>query len=162
MLRYEELRKPDQSASEALYKAGGDMGQALLICAISTAIGFYAFMPTTYQGVAELGLISGTGMMISFLVTMTLIPALQRYFPTQVRKSSTSIRSINRVLDLPRHSRKLVYSVTTIAILASIAALPHVKFDYNVLNLNNPHAESVQTFRELLKTRKIHLGILIF
>jgi len=164
LLRYEELRKPDQSASEALYKAGGDMGQALLICAISTAIGFYAFMPTTYQGVAELGLISGTGMMISFLVTMTLIPALQRYFPTQVRKSSTSIRSINRVLDLPRHSRKLVYSVTTIAILASVVALPHVKFDYNVLNLNNPHAESVQTFRELLKNTEDspwHINILV-
>ncbi len=164
LLRYEELRKPDQSASEALYKAGGDMGQALLICAISTAIGFYAFMPTTYQGVAELGLISGTGMMISFLVTMTLIPALQRYFPTQVRKSSTSIRSINRVLDLPRHLRKLVYSVTTIAILASVVALPHVKFDYNVLNLNNPHAESVQTFRELLKNTEDspwHINILV-
>ncbi len=164
LLRYEELRKPDQSVSEAVYKAGGDMGQALLICAITTAIGFYAFIPTTYQGVAELGLISGTGMVISFLVTMTLIPALQRFFPIQVRKSSTSIKSINRVLDLPSHSRKLVYSVTAIAILASVVTLPHIKFDYNVLNLNNPHAESVQTFRELLRNTEDspwHINILV-
>ncbi|AEJ00399.1 hopanoid biosynthesis associated RND transporter like protein HpnN [Nitrosomonas sp. Is79A3] len=164
LLRHEELRKPDQSVSEALYKAGGDMGQALLICAITTAIGFYAFMPTTYEGVAELGLISGTGMLISFLITMTLIPALQRCFPTHVRKSSTSIQSINSVLDLPRHARKLVYGVTIIAILASVLALPHIKFDYNLLNLNNPHAESVQTFQELLRNTEDspwHINILV-
>ncbi len=164
LLRHEELRKPEQSVSEALYKAGGDMGQALLICAITTAIGFYAFMPTAYEGVAELGLISGTGMLISFLVTMTLIPAMQRYFPTPVKKSATSIQSINRVLDLPRHARKLVYSVTIIAILASVVALPHIKFDYNLLNLNNPNAESVQTFQELLKNTEDspwHINILV-
>ena len=156
LLRHEELRKPEQSVSEALYKAGGDMGQALLICAITTAIGFYAFMPTAYEGVAELGLISGTGMLISFLVTMTMIPALQRYFSTPVKKSSVSIQSINKVLDLPRHARKLVYSVTIIAVLASVVALPHIKFDYNLLNLNNPHAESVQTLQELLKNTETH------
>ncbi|WP_292994729.1 MMPL family transporter [Nitrosomonas sp.] len=164
LLRHEELRKPEQSVSEALYKAGGDMGQALLICAITTAIGFYAFMPTAYEGVAELGLISGTGMLISFLVTMTMIPALQRYFPTPVKKSATSIQSINKVLDLPRHARKLVYSVTIIAILASVMALPHIKFDYNLLNLNNPHAESVQTLQELLKNTEDspwHINILV-
>lgn len=150
LLRHEELRKSNRPVSETLYKAGGDTGQALLICAITTAIGFYAFMPTTYQGVAELGLISGTGMLISFLITMTLIPALQKYFPTQVKKSATSIQSINKIMDLPRHFRKWVYVLTVIAVLASGMALSQVKFDYNLLNLNNPRAESVETFQELL------------
>jgi len=90
LLRHEELRKPDQSVATTLYKAGGDMGQSLLICAITTAIGFYAFMPTTYRGVAELGLISGTGMMISFLITLTLIPTLQRFF--QLKSGNHQLR----------------------------------------------------------------------
>lgn len=164
LLRHEELRKHSQSVVEALYKTGGDMGQSLLICAITTAIGFYAFMPTTYRGVAELGLISGTGMMISFLITMTLIPALQRFFPMRIRSSSTSITSINRILDLPRHFRKSVYALTTIAILASAVTLPHIRFDYNLLNLNNPRAESVLTFQELLKNTEDspwHIDILV-
>ncbi|SFE99685.1 MMPL family transporter [Nitrosomonas sp. Nm166] len=152
LLRHEELRKPDQSVAEALYKAGGDMGQSLLICAITTAIGFYAFMPTTYRGVAELGLISGTGMIISFLITMILIPALQRFFPTKPRKSSVSIKTINRILDLPRHWRKLICGITITAIVICAIALPQIRFDYNLLNLNNPRAESVQTFQELLKS----------
>ncbi|MBY0474143.1 MAG: MMPL family transporter [Nitrosomonas sp.] len=164
LLRLEEIRKPDQTVPEAVYKTGGDMGQSLLICALTTAIGFYAFMPTTYRGVAELGLISGTGMLISFLITMTMIPALQRFFPIQIKKSSLSVRSINKILDLPRRSRKLVYSITIIAVLASILALPHIKFDYNLLNLNNPHAESVQTFQELLgdaEDSPWHINVLV-
>lgn len=164
LLRHEELRKVDQSVAETLYKAGGDMGQSLLICALTTAIGFYAFMPTTYQGVAELGLISGTGMLISFFITLTLIPALQRYFPTQVRKSSASTQSNNKVLDLPGHSRNLVYAVTIMAVLVSAVTLPQIKFDYNLLNLNNPRAESVQTFQELLENTEDspwHINILV-
>ncbi len=164
LLRLEEIRKPDQTVPEAVYKTGGDMGQSLLICALTTAIGFYAFMPTTYRGVAELGLISGTGMLISFLITVTMIPALQRFFPIHIKKSSRSVRSINKILDLPRRSRKLVYSVTIIAVLASILALPHIKFDYNLLNLNNPHAESVQTFQELLEDAEDspwHINVLV-
>ncbi|MBX9893908.1 MAG: MMPL family transporter [Nitrosomonas sp.] len=164
LLRLEELRDPEQSFSEALNHTGGDMGQSLLACAITTAIGFYAFMPTTYRGVAELGLISGTGMLISFLITMTLIPALQRIFPVKTRKLPDSAQSINHVLDLPRHSRKLVYFLTVAAIAASILALPKIRFDYNLLNLNNPRAESVQTFQELLGSTEDspwHINILV-
>ncbi|MCH9639252.1 MAG: MMPL family transporter [Betaproteobacteria bacterium] len=150
LLRHQEVRQSKRSVSDTLYSTGGDMGRALMVCAVTTAIGFYAFMPTAYRGVAELGLISGTGMIISLLVTLTLVPALQRFFPTRIRKSTISVQSINKVLDLPRRSRKLVYIVTAILIAVSVIALPQVKFDYNLLNLNNPQAESVQTFRELL------------
>ena len=151
LLRLQEIKLSNPTASDSLHKVGGDMGQSLLICAITTAIGFYAFMPTSYRGVAELGLISGTGMIISLLVTLTLIPALQRFLPIPVKKSSLSIKSVNRLLNLPRHSRRLIIVVTIIAVVASVMALPRIKFDYNLLNLNNPHAESVQTFQELLK-----------
>lgn len=151
LLRLQEIKLSTPAVADSLYKVGGDMGQSLLICAVTTAIGFYAFMPTDYRGVAELGLISGTGMIISLLVTLTLVPALQRFLPIFVRKSPISVKSINKLLSLPRHSRKLIIVVTIAAVVASIIALPRIKFDYNLLNLNNPHAESVQTFQELLK-----------
>ncbi len=150
LLRHQELRQSGRSVADTLHATGGDMGRSLMICAVTTAIGFYAFMPTTYRGVAELGLISGTGMVISLLVTLTLLPALQRFFPTRRRMSNVSIDSVNKVLEMPIRSRKLVFVVTIGAIIASVAALPQIRFDYNLLNLNNPQAESVQTFRELL------------
>lgn len=153
LFRFEELKNTSNSDLQAISNTGADMGQALLVCAITTAIGFYAFIPTAYRGVAELGIISGTGMIISFLITMTLLPALQRFFPipTQKYSSSDALKPINKILNFAGHSKKLVLTGTVIAIIASSLAIPHIRFDYNLLNMNNPHAESVTTFQELLE-----------
>ena len=48
----------------------------LLLAAASIAAAFYSFLPTAYVGLSELGLIAGTGMIIAFLTTITLLPAL--------------------------------------------------------------------------------------
>ncbi len=150
LLRYQEIKKSNQSITDALYAASGDVGHALTVCAITTAIGFYAFMPTTYRGVAELGLISGTGMLISLIVTLTIVPALQRYLPIRPEKTFISVRFLSRSLRLPPLPHKLIYIATAFALLVSVIVLPQIRFDYNLLNLNDPDAESVQTFQELL------------
>ena len=43
---------------------------------VTTAAGFYAFIPTTFSGVSELGLIAGTGVFFGLFVSVTLLPAL--------------------------------------------------------------------------------------
>lgn len=149
LLRYAELGKTDLSQLDMLLNAGRDTGRSLVVCAITTAIGFYAFIPTTYQGIAELGIISGTGMLISLAVTLTIIPALQRYLPIQPQ----SFQPENTVSRLPGYWLSYPRTVLLISVLAgvvSIMALPEVKFDHNLLNMNNPDGEAVQTFRELL------------
>ncbi len=151
LLRYRELLESGQSAAKALQATGGDTGHSLFLCAVTTAIGFYAFMPTAYRGVAELGLIAGTGMLISLVVTLTLAPALQRYLPTRPRAASTGAGgSLGKVLELPLRWRKVVYAGTFAALLAAVAVLPKIEFDYNLLNLQDQRGEAVQTFRELL------------
>lgn len=148
LLRYEELYRPSISISETIYAASGNTGRALMICAITTAIGFYAFMPTDYRGVAELGLISGTGMLISLIVTLTIVPALQRYLPTSLKYAATTSPL------KPKSSKPWIHKIilfsTAVAAVASVIAIQNIKFDYNLLNLNDPNAESVETFQELL------------
>ena len=61
---------------QALRQAGESVGGSLLICTLTTAIGFFVFAPTDYLGVAELGLIAGYGMFIILFLTLTLFPAL--------------------------------------------------------------------------------------
>ena len=148
-MRFQEVKATHSSVSNALYAASGDVGKALAICAITTAIGFYAFMPTTYEGVAELGVIAGSGMIISLIVTLTIASALQRYLP--IRTNQIKIGTLyGKLLELPLKFRKSVFVLTFLALLAAISVLPQIKFDYNLLNLNDPQSESVQTFRELL------------
>src|SRR5690606_2491847 len=75
-LRLKELLDDGHSINDAIVRTAGGVGTSLVICAVTTAAGFYAFIPTDFDGVSELGLISGTGMFVSLAVTFTLLPAL--------------------------------------------------------------------------------------
>lgn len=150
LLRYREVLESGLPPTEAIHISGGDAGAALTACTITNAIGFYAFMPTDYSGVAELGIISGTGMIISLLVTLTIGPALLRYLPKREPTKSIKKSSVGKVLELSLKWHKLTYAVTLVATVAALAILPQVRFDYNLLNMQDQQGDAVQTFRELL------------
>lgn len=156
LLRYRELAAHNKNITRVLYQAASDTGPSLVICALTTAIGFYAFIPTAYRGIAELGLISGTGMFISLVVTLTVVPAFKRYFSIIPATPLSEKNTFFRLLNLPQKWRKTIYLTTFLAIISSFYALTQVRFDYNLLNLNDPNGEAIQTFRELLADTNSH------
>lgn len=74
-VRFREARHDAGQVPEALRLTARRAGGAILVAALAIAAGFLAFVPTDFSGVAELGLIAGTGMLIAFLCTMTFLPA---------------------------------------------------------------------------------------
>ena len=149
-LRFREKRiELDQRT--ALLESGKHVGASLLLCATTTAIGFYAFLPTAYAGVAELGLISGTGMFISLFLSLTLLPALISLLPYKVASNKPlSSGRFARLHRLPvKYARSIVMISMTLS-LASLLALPFIRFDHNPVHLMDPHSESVQTYQDLL------------
>lgn len=79
-LRYREVAE-ERPHEAALRAAAADVGPSLALSAVTTAACFYAFIPTDFTGVSELGLISGTGMFVSLFATLTLLPALLTLLP---------------------------------------------------------------------------------
>ena len=150
LLRYREVLEGGSPPDQAIQVSGGDAGAALTACTITNAIGFYAFMPTDYSGVAELGIISGTGMIISLLVTLTIGPALLRCLPQRRFRKSIPKSPVGKVLELSLRWHKATYAATAVASVAALAILPQVRFDYNLLNMQDPRGDAVQAFRELL------------
>ncbi|MBA0922743.1 MAG: MMPL family transporter [Nitrosospira sp.] len=150
LLRYHEILETNLPVEKVTYKAGGEAGSALTACTIVNAIGFYAFIPTHYSGVAELGIISGTGMLISLLVTLTIGPALLRYLPKKSIKELTVKKSLGGVLESLLRWRKLTYSLTLLALFSTVVMLPKVRFDYNLFNMQDPTGQAIQTFQELI------------
>lgn len=149
-MRYRELVIGGMQANPAMQTAAGDVGASLAICAITTAVGFYAFIPTAYAGVAQLGLISGTGMFISLLITLTLLPALLALVPLRTRPAPTKAAKPARLAAWPQTRRRLVLALALVAAAGAAATLPKVHFNADALDLNDPTAESVVTYRELL------------
>ena len=75
-VRYRAERHANRVLGEALQATARGVAGPLLLAAASIAAAFYSFLPTAYVGLSELGLIAGTGMIIAFLTTTTLLPAL--------------------------------------------------------------------------------------
>ncbi len=73
-LKYQESRTLHDKYT-ALIETGTDLGPAILLCGITSALGFISFVPTEYVGIGEMGIISGGGMIIAVFVSLTLIPA---------------------------------------------------------------------------------------
>ena len=138
LLRYRELVAEGYAAEPALLTTMRGVGSSLLLAAFTTAAGFYAFIPTQFQGVAELGWIAGTGIFFGFIAATTLLPALVVQFASSLR-----VRSARTVLDprifvpFNRHPRA-VLGVATVVIVASAVALRWVSFDSNPIHLRDP------------------------
>ena len=75
-VRYRSERHACSDLNQALLATGRGVAGPLLLAAASIAAAFYSFLPTAYVGLSELGLIAGTGIIIAFATTVTLLPAL--------------------------------------------------------------------------------------
>jgi hopanoid biosynthesis associated RND transporter like protein HpnN len=151
-IRYRELLSWGRAHAEALRETARDVGSSILLCATTTALGFLAFVPTPFVGVAELGLISGAGMFISLFCTLTLLPALLSLPPPlRVRSEAPRTRSGARLSALPLRHPRLVRSAALVLGAAAVLLLPQARFDNNPLRVRDPSSESVRALGELLE-----------
>jgi hopanoid biosynthesis associated RND transporter like protein HpnN len=149
LLRYRELVAEGYAAEPALLTTMRGVGSSLLLAAFTTAVGFYAYIPTQFQGVAELGWIAGTGIFFGFLAAATLLPALVAQFASSLRvKSARTVLDPRIFVPFNRHPRA-VLRVAAAVIVASGIALRWVSFDSNPIHLRDPKSESVKTLLEL-------------
>ena len=148
-LRYQELRSGGAAREAALGETAHGVGPSLVLCAGTTAIGFFAFVPTDFAGVAELGLIAGVGMGIGLVTTLTIVPAVLSF-----GAEPAAPRGLGTTASLPTFPLRYPRGVASVAALVTFGALgllPQVVFDQNPLRVRDPSAESVQTYRELLE-----------
>ena len=70
-VRYREQRLATGDAGLAMTATVVVVGPQILLAALAAAAGFLAFVPTSFRGVAELGLIAGMGMVIAIACTLS-------------------------------------------------------------------------------------------
>ena len=129
---------------------------SLILCAGTTAIGLYAFIPTDYKGVSELGLLAGTSLFICLLVTLTVLPALLRFIPVTVKPEPSSTHPAlatmaEKLATFTLHYAKPISIATCLFAVLSVGLVFKVKTDFNPINLRDPNTESVIAFKNLIK-----------
>jgi hopanoid biosynthesis associated RND transporter like protein HpnN len=150
-VRYRAERHEVDGLYEALLHAGRRAGAPLVLAAFATAAGFLSFLPTAYRGLSELGLIAGFGMLIAFLTSITLLPALLCRLKPRSEPQPLGYSFLAPVDHFLERNRTPILIITAVAILGASPLLYWLRFDFNPMNLRNPNGEAVATYLQLEK-----------
>ncbi|MEE8549577.1 MAG: MMPL family transporter [Alphaproteobacteria bacterium] len=168
-LRYREAVIEGADHASALREAAAGVGNALTLCAVAAAIGFFSFTGTDFVGLSELGVISGSSMFIALLANMTLMPAFLTLSPLKpagqgpLAADTFAARAPGWLETQVRlKAGKVLLGALVLGIAAALAST-QVRFDFDPLHLKDPDSESVATFVELQRddrTQGLSLSVL--
>lgn len=150
-VRYRDERSREPDYAEALRRTARVVATPLAMAAGATALGFLAFTPTDYRGVSELGLIAGVGMLIAFVLNITLLPALMTLTKPPAESEKIGIAALASVNAFLIEKRNAILPAVLVLTVGGLAAAAFVRFDFDPLNLKNPKDESVSTMLELIQ-----------
>ena len=148
-LRHLEEAKQGKSFKEALLAAMLGEGPSIMLSAICAALAFLAFVPTTYTGLAEFGIISALGMLVAVVVTFTVQPALMALMPPRPKPGMGVTIGIGGWIE--RNHRIVLVARGARDRGGRLLSRSASQIDTNPLNLQNPNTESVQTYRDLAR-----------
>ena len=156
---YLALRQELYELPEALRETAETTGKGILTSAIITALAFSTALVTGFPGLAELGLISGMGVLICAAATFIFLPAL-----ISLSDADIDVESLPKPFSAPM-LRKIVvaWPVISVSVAAAIlgffgfqafrysdgAVSCRINYDQNLLALQDPKLDSVAAERRL-------------
>src|SRR4029078_11672909 len=129
-VRYRSERYKHDDLTGALVLAAKRSAIPLSLAAMAIAAGFLCFMPTDYKGISELGQIAGVGMLVAFLSSITVLPALLKLLNPPGEKEPVGYAFLAAGDPLLAQHRVLVVGGTLLLSIAGLPLLFHMKFDF--------------------------------
>ncbi len=168
-MHVQEERTRGLSCHQSIMQSNHHIGAALALCAPTSAIAFFAFAPTYFTGMTQLGIVSGFGVLVAFVVAVTLLPAVFALLPPnsgirneKVVESSNSAFFASIGLSGPVKARIAVSMIVLGGL--SLFLMPSVRFDADPMALRDPDAPSVTAFNMLFDdedTQPYNLSLLL-
>ena len=158
LMRYEEERiKKSSSIEVALEVAIRGTGKGILVGALTMALSFYVMVFADFKGIVELGIITGSGVLLCLVAMLTFLPAM--LVAMDRRHVREGLFNLFQRPDVTLHLNFLKFllrfpaAVLAVGVLGaaySIFLINDVKFDYNLLHLQNKGTESVRFEMEII------------
>ncbi|QOC24053.1 MMPL family transporter [Wenzhouxiangella sp. AB-CW3] len=135
-------RRNGVDTREAIMNSVAHSGMAVLFTSLTTAAGFLAFTVARMKPIADFGWIAAFGIMLVFVYTLMLMPALIRLLPGRISASDQATRTLwpgatrwmRRFAGIGvRHPLK-VMAVVVVLIVGALPGVMKVEFSYDVLN----------------------------
>jgi hopanoid biosynthesis associated RND transporter like protein HpnN len=149
-VRLQALQHSDRRFADTLHQTGLQAGGQIALAALATACGFLAFAPTSFSGMAELGIIAGVGMLLALLCTLTLLPALLSLLANGPQPGKVTLPGgVAADSWLARHHRRVLALFVLLAV-AGLWSAVELPFDANPLHTKRADSEAMQTLAALM------------
>lgn len=147
ILHIQEHRGGGEDIAHSLKGSVHEVGPALVLAALTTTLGFFAFIPTKFDGIAQLGIIAGVGVIIALIVSLTFIPAALGAIGGGGRKFKKKKNGAGPGA-WARLCHPIAFAVVAIG-AAALFLLPQARFDADPMSLRDPASQSVVGFNLL-------------
>lgn len=153
--RYEEELRLGRTEREAVRIALVNTGQGIFTGALTTAAAFFAMAITEFDGIKEMGLIAGGGLLLALIPMMTLLPILlirgrQNVIDHEEAEAGQARRSRIEQIWLSRPKAISVATVVLCLVAVWQTSGGRVFFDYNLLNMQSDGLPAVVFEKKLI------------
>ncbi|HMK60007.1 MAG TPA: MMPL family transporter [Dissulfurispiraceae bacterium] len=128
-------------------------GAAMIISALTTAISFFSIVVTKFDGLYELGIVSGIGVLICFFVTFLLMNSLLVWASKGGADSilydktpSSGVELLSKLME--RYPRRIVF-ISLLIIIALMFGISRISFDSNPEHIGIRNSQAVAAMRTL-------------
>jgi predicted RND superfamily exporter protein len=152
------FRRLDRSGNkeEAIVYAMGHSGLAIVMTNVTTASGLFSFASADVAPIADLGIFAAIGVLLAFLYTLVLLPALLSLFPIKVKAIKTRKQRqtfIDRLLagigNFATGRPYTILVVSALIMVLSIVSIFSLRFSHHTLEWF-PEDNSIRTATESL------------
>ncbi|MBI4618412.1 MAG: MMPL family transporter [Planctomycetes bacterium] len=152
LARFERERAAGLSMRDATLATLRAAGKASLVGAVTTSLAFYTALLIDFRGLAELGFIAGTGILLCLASAATVLPALLAWLEARRPEGSPRAPSGPWKRDpfRGRTASGAILVVSAAALALSLPAWTRLDFDFNPTNLQARGLESVEYERKLV------------
>jgi hopanoid biosynthesis associated RND transporter like protein HpnN len=159
--RYEEELGRGRTIEQAISAALQHTGVAIITGGSTTAVAFLTLCFNDYVGLAELGIIAGASIILCITANLVVLPAIfilrDRNRSKDQLKSQSSDSAWHFIHNWDTSMVRTPWTwlfLSLVISVVSILSLPYLKFDYNLLHLQNQSADSVKSLYEVMDASK--------
>ena len=142
--RYNRHNNKQQAIADAI----GHSGLAVVMTNITTACGLLSFSTAEVAPIADLGVFAGVGVLLAFVYTIVLLPALLAVLPVAVKKSrsgsgqnSVMDRFLTWVSNFSTGHPYSILGVCALLIVFSLIGVSKIRFSHHILHWFPPNNE---------------------
>ncbi len=156
--RFVEERNAGAGFERALAKTMGTSGRAVVVGAVTTAATFYAFAFTDFRGLRQMGILTGTGILLCMAAVLLLLPAMLAWSENHSRRRRKAPRlylhsfGSEWMIDLCMRYPKTVLGLGLLVTVGAGTLLGELRFEDNWRSMRPAGNAGVEVEQEVAES----------